>query len=143
MSSAWLPSQAIRERFGVYVNGDRILKGRRSTTDNGKARCYCNLFNWIESPFTYYIPRNYMHQGHEQFMMAIYMHNQVVFCANVFFLYKRKYFGAFYYSEHAFMKFRPKDLNKYDKPYGDNGLLRRFTHIMTSEITSIINHGEF
>ena len=62
-----------------------------------------------------------MHQGHEQFMMAIYMHNQVVFCANVFFLYKCKYFGAFYYSGHAFMNFRPKDLNKYDKPYGENG----------------------
>ena len=84
-----------------------------------------------------------MHQGHEQFMMAIYMHNQVVFSANVFFPYKRLAYGAFYYNKNAFMKFRPKDLNKYDKPYGDNGLLRRFTHIMTSEITSIINHGEF
>ena len=121
MSSACLHSQAIGERFGVYVNKDRILRCRRSTTVNGKARYYCNLFNWIESPFMHNIPRNYMHQGHDQFIMAIYMHNQVVFCANVFFPYKRKSYGAFYYSEHAFMKFRPKDLNKYDKPYGENG----------------------
>ena len=87
MSSACLHSQAIGERFGVYVNEDRILRCRRSTTVNGKARYYCNLFNWIESPFMHNIPRNYMHQGHDQFMMAIYMHNQVVFCANVFFPY--------------------------------------------------------
>ena len=121
ISSACLHSQAIGDRFGVYVNEDRILKCRRSTTDNGKARYYCNLFNWIESPFMHNIPRNYMHQGHDQFMMAIYMHNQVVFSANVFFPYKRLAYGAFYYNKNAFMKFRPKDLNKYDRPYGENG----------------------
>ena len=120
-----------------------MIKCRRPTTELGKVRRYFNSFHWIELPCMLDTPQNHMHQQHDKFMMAAYLHNQVVFCANVFFLYKRKYFGAFYYSEHAFMKFRPKDLNKYDKPYGNNGLLRRFTHIMTSEITSIINHGEF
>ena len=121
MSSACLHSQAIGDRFGVYFNEEKILKCGRSTTDNGKARYYCNLFNWIESPFMQNIPRNYMHQGHDQFMMAIYMHNQVVFSANVFFPYKRLAYGAFYYTKHSFMKFRPKDLNQYDRPYGENG----------------------
>ena len=121
MTSACLHSQAIGNKFGVYVNEDRILKCRRSTTDKSKARYYCNLFNWIKSPFMENIPRNYMHQGHNQFMMAIYMHNQVVFSANVFFPYKRLAYGAFYYNKNAFMLFRPKDLNKYDRPYGENG----------------------
>ena len=121
MSTACLHSRAIGDKFGVYVNEEKIIKCRRSTTDKGKARYYCNLFNWIESPVMINILRNYMHQCHDQFMMAIYMHNQVVFCANVFFPYKRNYRGAFFYDRHAFMNFRPKDFNLHDKPYRENG----------------------
>ena len=121
ISTACLHSRAIGDKFGVYVNEDKIIKCRRSTTDKSKARYYCNLFNWIESPVMNDIPRNYMHQGHDKFTMAIHMHNQVVFCANVFFPYKRNYRGAFYYDKHAFVNFRSKDFNLHDKLYEENG----------------------
>ena len=136
MSTACLHSLTIGDRFGVYVNEDRILRCRRSTTNKGKARYYCNLINWIESPLMHDIPQNYMHQGHDQFMMSIYMHNQVVFCANVFFPNKRNYRGGFYYDKHAFMNFRPKDFNLHNKPYGKNG---HYSTSITNIHTSITN----
>ena len=68
-------------------------------------------------------PQNHMHQRHDKFMMAAYMHNQVVSCANVFFFnpYKRSLCGVFYYDNRAFMNFRPKDHDLYDRPYNKNG----------------------
>ena len=44
-------------------------------------------------------------------MMGIYMHNQVVFSANVFFPYKRKVWGMASYGENSFMRFIPRDRN--------------------------------
>ena len=62
-----------------------MIKCRRPTTELGKVRRYFNSFHWIELPCMLDTPQNHMHQQHDKFMMAAYLHNQVVFCANVFF----------------------------------------------------------
>ena len=71
MTTECLHSHTIGDKFGIYVNGKRMLRCRRSTTDKSKARYYCNLFDWIESPFMHNVPRNYMHQGHDNFLCTI------------------------------------------------------------------------
>ena len=54
-------------------------------------------------------------------MMGIYMHNQVVFSANVFFPYTRKVWGMASYEVGSFMRFIPRDRSLRDIPYGENG----------------------
>ena len=121
MSAACLHSITIGEKFGKYVRNDRIILCRISTTNPAEIKRYCNLFKWIEPYFIEYSPKNHMHQGSSMFMMGIYMHNQVVFSANVFFPYKRKVFGMASYGENSFMRFIPRDRNMKDIPYGENG----------------------
>ena len=101
MSAACLHSITIGEKFGKFVRNDRIILCRISTTNPAEIKKYCNLFKWIEPYFIEYSPKNHMYQGSSMFIMGIYMHNQVVFSANVFFPYKRKVngllWGKFFY----------------------------------------------
>ena len=121
MSAACLHSISMGEKFGQYVRNDRIILCRQSTTNPAEIKRYCNLFEWIEQYFIDNAPKNHMHQGSSMFMMGIYMHNQVVFSANVFFPYKRIKWGMTCYGREPFMRFIPRDRNLYDIPYGENG----------------------
>ena len=121
MSAACLHSISIGEKFGKFVKNDRIILCRISTTNPAEIKRYCNLFKWIEPYFIEYSPKNHTLQGSSMFMMGIYMHNQVVFSANVFFSYKRKVWGMASNGENSFMRFIPRDRNMKDIPYGENG----------------------
>ena len=125
ITAACLHSMTIGAEFGKYVRNDFIIRCRQSTTNPAEIKRYCNLLNWLEQPFILDPPKNHMHQGSDKFMMAIYMHNQIVFYANVFFPYKLKIFGILCYGKRSLMKFIPRVHNINDVPYGETDTIVR------------------
>ena len=79
-----------------------------------------NIFGWSNKPSEMLSD---IHSGSNEFMLAIYTHNSIVFKATVFYPYLRKnsVTDTWEYDQHAFMRFILQHKNSHDKPWGENG----------------------